>query len=226
MWRRAVPVISGLCATPALALFALAVADLVLGSGGGSDQAIAKSYLALLGALFAAVAGGTGVAIAASRLPARWRPHLLAIDGVVIVGLIVAWAVFMADPAALEYADARPLLEAELRIPKTAGGRDLVQAFVFTEGLLDTLHDDRIRDDGAFVILPWETTPYRVRSWVIEVLLHGVDSSAMFSLDLPTRPVASTEWSNWLPTDSSDDATVPPGLALRFRFRLIPYGQE
>lgn len=97
---------------------------------------------------------------------------------------------------------------------------------VFEGSLLNTFHDDQVRDEGSFVILPWDTTPYRVKAWAIDVLLNGDAGHATFSLGLPARPEVSTGWSDWLAPDNGAAMDVGSGLALRFRFRIVPNGQE
>ena len=88
-----------------------------------------------------------------------------------------------------------------------------------------TIKKNQIRAEGDFEILPWETTPYRVKEWAIQIIVQNHDLWTRFDLDLPTRPTESTDWSPWLIPSQKEGYEVPKDVTLRYRFRLIPYGQ-
>jgi len=142
-----------------------------------------------------------------------------------VVAMIAGWQIFIADPSPLEYDGARPQLEAEIRVPKAIGGAAAVDTVIFIEGLQYTRHDDQIRTDGDFEILPWDTAPYRVKEWAIQLIVQNHDIWTRFDLDLPPRPTESTDWSPWLAPSLQEGYDAPKDVTLRYRFRLIPYGQ-
>jgi MFS family permease len=225
MGRGAVAVVTGIATAPLFALLAFWLTDLSLTSGGGPDGALANAYFTTLMGLLGGLAGGIGAAfITAWRLPARLRPHFLIADAILVVGLIAGWGFLFAEPSPLEYADARPVLEAEIRVPQGLGV-DAIDAISFNEGLLDSRHDELVRNEDGFTILPWETTPYRVAAWEIQVIIANNPKWTRFVLDLPRRPTQSTEWSGWLMPTAGEALDLPADVALRYRFRLIPYGQ-
>ncbi|WP_461087996.1 hypothetical protein [Spirosoma gilvum] len=45
-------------------------------------------------------------------------------------------------------------------------------------------------------------------------------------MELPKRPAQSTEWSAWIPPIPRPEHPDPSGLSIRYRFRLVPYGQD
>nr|WP_298687178.1 hypothetical protein [uncultured Dongia sp.] len=226
MGRGAVAVVTGLCTAPLFGVLAFWIADLAIGPGSGPDGSIANAYLVLLIAIVAGLFGGIVTAlIAMFWLPPRLRPHALVGNAVLVFAMIVGWQVFIADPSPLEYDGARPSLEAEIRVPKAIGGAAAVSTIVLIDDLSNTRHDDQIRAEGDFEILPWETTPYRVKEWAIQIIVQNHDLWTRFDLDLPTRPTESTDWSPWLIPSQKEGYEVPKDVTLRYRFRLIPYGQ-
>lgn len=226
MGRGVVAALTGLCTSPLFGVLAFCLADLAIGPGSGPDGSIANAYLVLLIAIAAGLCGGVVAAVAAAFwLPPRFRRHALIGDVLLVVAMIAGWQIFVADPSPLEYDGARPLIEAEIRVPKAIGGAAAVGAIAFIDDLLETRHDDQIRTEGEFEILPWETTPYRVKEWAIQVILQNHEMWTRFDLDLPKRPAESTDWSPWLAPSAKEGYDMPKDVSLRYRFRLIPYGQ-
>lgn len=225
MGRGAIAVLTGLCAAPLFGVLGFWLTATLSGPGSGPDGSIANAYLALFAGLLVGIGGGVVTAIlVALFLPMRWRTYALIGDAVLVIAMLVGWQIAFAEPAPLEYGDARPLLETELRLPQSMGASS-IGAITFIEGLLDTRHDDQIRQEGDFIILPWETTPYRVKEWAIQIIVDGHQNWIRFDLDLPKRPTQSTDWSPWLTATAGDEWDVVEDISLRYRFRLIPYGQ-
>jgi hypothetical protein len=225
MGRGVVATLTGLCTAPLFGAFAFFLADLSVGPGSGPDGSIANAYLVLLIAIVAGLGGGVIAAVPMFWLPPRFRLHALPGNAALVVAMIAGWQIFIADPSPLEYGDARPQIEAEIRVPKAIGGAAAISAITFIDDLLDTRHDDQVRTEGEFEILPWETTPYRVKEWAIQIIVQNHELWTRFDLELPTRPTESTDWSPWLAPNQKDGYEVPKDVVLRYRFRLTPYGQ-
>lgn len=145
------------------------------------------------------------------------------ITGLMLAGWSLAWAVFAwNEPRQLDYHDKRAILEAEIRIDKALlKGRPVNEAVAlsYTGGDFDSFHLDKIREEGGFIILPWEITVHTVYRWAIWSTVSYVRS--YFPLNLPYRPSQSTEWSNWEAPSPFEGCATPAGLTLRYRFRLV-----
>lgn len=222
---------TGLCAAPLLVLAGFGIAQLVgRGGGGGSDQTIATGYLGLFLGMVLAVAGFVAAWYLGRAVADRHLPYLLGADAIALVAGVITWYRIAAPDPPLEYANQQPVLEVEARIPKAAlAGRPVtdVASVDFAGGTDQSVpHPEGVRDDGAFMVLPWETTPFRVRAWEVRVFLHERehDRESLFRLDLPRRPQRSTDWSGWVAPVTGEGSETPAGLAIRYRFRLIPYG--
>jgi hypothetical protein len=220
---------TGLCAAPLLALAGFALTAALLPSGGGgSDQTIAQGYMGLLGGIALALVGFFAVGWIARRVvPEQHVQYLLVADVVLLVVGIAAWRGFLAGDRVLEYAEGRGVLQIELRIPRAIVGTEPIDTVVsidFVGGSdLSDPHPERVRDDGDDVILPWETTPFRVRAWEISVFVRG--EPVLFALPLPRRPAGSAEWSEWIRSSEEPASPQSDGMTLRYRFLVIPHGQ-
>lgn len=229
MNRSLVFIATGLCAAPLLALAGFAIIEALMPSGGGgSDPRIARGYLGLVGGIVLAVVGFFALGWAAQRLvPEQQFGYLALADVIILVVGIVAWRSMLADDPALEYAEGRGVLQIEVRIPRVILGAEPIDAVVsidFAGGTdLSDPHPERVRDDGDAVILPWETTPMRVRAWEIRVFVRH--EPMLFALPLPRVPAGSARWSEWIPPSEIQDSTRSGGMTLRYRFLVIPHGQ-
>ncbi|MEJ7811057.1 MAG: hypothetical protein WKG32_11660 [Gemmatimonadaceae bacterium] len=229
MQRNLTLAITALCAAP-LFFFPAAVLVWRLGKGaGGSDVSIAYGYLGMLAGLLAAAAGAALTFYFARRyVPAAHQRDLQIADAVVAIMWVVIWSVIAAGPTKLEYDGRRAVLDVEVRAAKPLLRGERIDAAVsvdFAGGQdVNIPHPERVREDGAAVILPWETTPITVKEWAVRVFVRGQPS--WFPLSLPERPTASTEWSAWTAPAPREDYETPGGLALRYRFRLVPYGAQ
>jgi hypothetical protein len=213
-------VATGLCAAIATALLP--------SGGGGSDQAIGRGYAGMAGGIALAAAGFFALGWAAQRfVPAHRVRYLLAADAVLLVVGIVAWRGMLAPDPVLEYAEGRGVLQVEARLPRARHGADPIEEIVsigFAGGTdLSDPHPERRRDEGDAVILPWETTPMRVRAWDIDVIVRG--QPVRFTLPLPKVPASSAEWSAWTSPQADQGSLHARGLTLRYRFLVIPFGQ-
>jgi len=219
---------TGLCAAPLLALAGFAITSTLVGpGGGGSDQTIAQGYAGLLGGIALAVLGFFVVWYVARRfVPAQHLRYLVAADVLLLVVGIARWHRLLAMDPKLEYADGRAVLQVEVRIPQAILGGDPLDAVAsidFAGGQdLSEPHPERARQDGDAVILPWETTPIRVRAWHIRLIVRN--QAALFELPLPPVPVSSPHWSDWIRPSAREGYTGPEGVALRYRFLVRPHG--
>ena len=170
----------------------------------------------------------------AARRPAAQRfvpeqqvRYLLVADAVLLVIGIVVWRGMLAADPLLEYDAGRGVLQVELRLPRAILGAepiDAVASIDFAGGTdLSEPHPERVRDDGDAVVLPWETTPIRVRRWEIRVIVRG--EPVLFTLPLPRKPASSADWSAWTRPSASQGSTRLDGMTLRHRFLVIPFGQ-
>lgn len=218
-------ILTGVCAAPLFALAGAAITAWMAGTGGNSDTTIANGIMALLAGIVSGAAGGIGSALLAAHLvPRRFERRLLIGDGVAICIWVTALYIATWEPAQLSYDGYQPQIEAEVRVDKAAYPENAVGSIYFRESLLDSLHDDRRREEAGYIITPWDAIPYKVWSWNIDVLLNGHEKWIRFPVDLPARPSQSTDWSDWLLPIAVEGHETPQGVELRYRFRLIPYG--
>lgn len=220
-------ILTGLCVAPLFAFAGFGLSIFITGEGGGSDTAIANGVLALVVGIVVAIVGGIVTARLAARfVPPKRQYFLLIGDGALFCIWIAALSIATWEPSELRYEGSQALLEAEIRVEKTAYGRDAVGTVYFNEGMLDSLHSDSLREEGDYFITPWDTVPYKVRSWNIDVMLNGHQKWIRFPVDLPARPQPSTDWSDWQLPIPAEDHETPEGIGLRYRFRLVPYGSS
>ncbi|MEA2627491.1 MAG: hypothetical protein QOD06_3536 [Candidatus Binatota bacterium] len=228
MQRTLTLIATALCAAPLLVLAGFALVQaLGRGGGGGSDQSIASAYLGLVAGLAVAALGFVAIWQLGERLvPDRYLRHLQVADGIVLVAGLVLWSWLLAPDPRLEYAGNRGTLEVEARVARSILGGESVDAVVaidFAGGEDSSVpHPEGAREEGDFVVVPWQTTPITVRAWEVSVFVR--DRPAIFTLDLPPRPKRSTEWSGWIAPAARPGYETLEGLVLRYRFRLIPHG--
>lgn len=227
MERTVTLIATGLALAPAFFLAGSAISARMTRGSTGTDSSIAAAYLSVAVGLLCAVLGFLLVWMVARRFlsPGLLRPVQI-VDLVLIVGWLAAWNRFMTPTPAFEYPGHRAVLEVEARVADSLlAGSPVTSAvtisFVGGEDL-SLPHPEGVRTGEGSTILPWETTPIAVRSWEIRVALH--DTPSLFRLNLPKRPAASTEWSEWIPPAAAEEYATPAGLSLRYRFRLIPHG--
>lgn len=141
-----------------------------------------------------------------------------------LAGWCLAGVVFFRnEPRQLDYDGQRAVLEAEVRINKSLlEGRPASEAVAlsYTGGDFDTFHLDKSRQEGEFIILPWETTVHTVYQWAIWSTIAYKKS--YFLLDLPYRPGQSTAWSAWEAPKPHKYSVCPEGLSLRYRLLVLP----
>lgn len=226
--------IASLCAAPLFYFVTAKFIIVVNQDASGPDARLGVAYLSTWLGLAAIPAGFFLVWFLASRflLPDYLR-LLQVVDAVALVGWGFVWINYVnKQPQRLEYSGHRPVLEVELRATKAMfGGRSidsLIEMRYYRGTNFDTTHPDRVREEGDAVILPWETVPYEVDEWGMVVFLQS--QPVLFRLDLPRRPTQSTDWSDWVTPVSYQENAVSEearqGLTLRYRFRLVPHGQQ
>ncbi|KAA9355289.1 hypothetical protein [Larkinella humicola] len=223
--------VASLCAAP-LFYFLFSEVTVALNSQAtGPDARLGVAYLATWGGFLAAFVGFFVVwFLARYCLVETYLRYLQVFDGIALIG----WFVFYLNWSdqqeyRLDYPNHRAVLEVEMRAAQSFLKGEPIDKVLIPQFIgqdLDMSHVDRIRKEGNFVILPWETTPISLKKWQMRVFVHTTPVD--FPLDLPRRPQASTDWSAWLiPSDKQEDP-LPDGAlehtALRYRFRLIPHG--
>jgi hypothetical protein len=222
-----VSIATGLCAAPLLSLAGFAITNLLARpGGGGSDQTIAHGYLGLLAGIALAVIGFFVFWYSAQRfVPQQQMRYLIAADVVVLIAGIAAWHYTLASAPRVEYPAGRAVLQVEARIPKAILADDPIDAvasidFAGGEDLSDP-HPEGARADGDAVILPWETTPIRVRAWQIRVFVRG--APLLFELPLARMPESSAEWSQWIRPAAREGSSSQDAVMLRYRFQVLPH---
>lgn len=225
--------VASICTAP---LFYFLVSGIVFATNKGlsGDSGMAVAYLGTWGGFLAAFVGFFVVwFLARYFLVDNYLRYLQIYDGVALVGWFVLYLNWTSDqPYSLQYSDRRAVLSVEGRLTKPFlkdAAIDSVLTFQYIGQDLDEPHPDRIREEGNFVILPWDTTPLEVNKWKIRVFFHN--KPVDFLLNLPRHPEKSTEWSAWTaPLPEQQDEPLPDGvqqnLTIRYRFRLIPYGSQ
>jgi hypothetical protein len=227
MERFLVVVATALAPAPLLCMAGMALANAALGDSGGADRSIAVSYLALLAGIGTALVGAVPCGFLAARIGGGTQVRLLLLaDAIVLVVGVVVWARLLAPAPALEYADRTPSLDVEVRVADSvlSGARvtDAVAVDFVGGSDLSLPHPESARSEDGYAILPWETTPLRVRAWEVRVILHN--HPLLFRLGLPRRPSAATEWSDWIRPTPSEGFEMQEGIQLRYRFRLTAPG--
>lgn len=200
----------------------------------GPDSRLAVAYLSTFGGFAATIFGFFLIWFLTNNL---LMPHYLRVvqifDAIGIVGWVIVYFSFSAQqPQRLDYDGHRAVLEVELRATKALLDQRPIDSVIqlnycggtdFTIGL-----SDPVREEGQTVILSWQTVPYEVKEWKMCVFLEN--RPILFPLDLPKRPTQSTDWSGWIKPVQYQDSPLPEealaNLTLRYRFRLIPYGQQ
>ena len=218
-------------------LYYFAISGLIIAlnqSASGPDARLGVAYLSTFAGFAAAFIGFFLTWFLASRylLPQHLR-LLQIIDAVALAGWGITYMLYNnTQPQRLEYAGHTPVLYVELRASNALlNGQPItsvVETRFYSGTSFDTAHPELIRQEADAVVLPWETVPFEVDEWGMVVFLKN--NPVLFPIKLPRRPTQSTEWSEWVKPTSYQEDPVPPeaqqGLTLRYRFRLVPHGQE
>ncbi|GAB3320737.1 hypothetical protein GCM10027299_14270 [Larkinella ripae] len=223
--------VASLCAAP-LFFFLFSGIVFSMNKGLSGDSGLGAAYLGTWGGFLAAFAGFFLVWFLAQRFLAdHYLRSLQVFDGVALIGWIVAYFIWSDDqPYVLNYSDQRAVLEVEVRLTKpflNGQAIDSTVSFQFIGQDFESRQSVQTREEGNAVILPWETTPYEINGWRMRVFVRN--QPVDFRLDLPKRPLESTDWSGWSPPDVGQQREPLPNgvlasMALRYRFRLEPYG--
>ncbi|WP_421828875.1 hypothetical protein [Larkinella sp.] len=223
--------VASLCAAPLFYFLFFEVTVALNSHATGPDARLGVAYLATWGGFLAAFIGFFVVwFLARYFLVENYIRHLQIFDGIALIIWFILYLNWSDQQEyRLEYADHRAVVEVEMRATQSflkGAAIDSVLIPQFIGQDLDNPHPDRIRQEGNFVILPWETTPISLKKWHMRVFVHNTPVD--FPLDLPKRPQASTDWSAWLTPAAKQEDPLPDGalehIALRYRFRLIPHG--
>ncbi|GAB3782938.1 hypothetical protein GCM10028818_39830 [Spirosoma horti] len=148
----------------------------------------------------------------------------LMLAGWSLTGAVFAWN----EPRSLDYSKQWAVLEAEIRVAKSLlENQPLTRAVIpsFTGGNFEHSDARRVRDEGNFLVMPWETTVTVVYNWSIWITLLQA-KHVYFSLNLPYRPTQSTSWSAWQTPSTHKNSLTPTGITLRYRFRLVTQPAE
>ncbi|RRB04760.1 hypothetical protein [Larkinella rosea] len=225
--------VASVCTAP---LFYFLVSGLVFVSNKGltGDSGLAVAYLGTWGGFLAAFAGFFVVwFLARYFLVENYLRYIQIYDGMALVAWLVLYLSWTSDqPYTLDYSDRRAVLSVEARLTKSflkGAAIDSLIEFQYIGQDLDEPHPDRIREEGEFVILPWDTTPLEANKWEVRVFVRN--KPVDFMLNIPRRPQQSTDWSGWTaPAPGQQDELLPADVqqnfTIRYRFRLIPYGAQ
>lgn len=223
--------IASLCAAP-LFYFLFSAAVVGLSDPSGPDARLGVAYLATWGGFLAAFTSFFLTWFLINRFLAGPYLHFIQLfDGLALIGWFVVYMIWSDDqPYRLNYPDHRAVLAVEVRMTKpylNGQSIDSILEFQYIGQDFDTQHPDPIREEGNFVILPWETTPFEVNKWKMRVFVRN--KPVDFMLNLPRRPLESTNWSSWeAPRVEQQQEPLPDGvlqnMTLRYCFRLEPYG--
>lgn len=148
----------------------------------------------------------------------------LMVAGWSLTGAVFAWK----EPRSLDYSKQRGVLEAEIRVAKSLlENQPLTRAVIpsFTGGSFEHSDVRRVRDEGDFMVIPWETTVTVVYNWSIWITLLQA-KHVYFPMKLPYRPTQSTNWSAWETPSPHKHSITPTGITLRYRFRLLAQSAE
>ncbi|MFC5412106.1 hypothetical protein ACFPMF_22465 [Larkinella bovis] len=223
--------IASLCAAP-LYFFLFSGIVFSMNKGLSGDSGMAVAYFGTWGGFLAAFVGFWLTWLLAQRLLAdHFLRYLQLFDGVALIGWLVTYLIWSADePYVLQYADHRAVLDVEARVPKAfLNGQaiDSALGFQFIGQDFESRLPMPVREEGGFVILPWQTTPYEINKWRMRVFVYN--EPVDYQLDLPKHPQESTAWSGWItPSAGQQSEPLPARMAqnftLRYRFRLVPHG--
>ncbi|MFD2934860.1 Rossmann-fold NAD(P)-binding domain-containing protein [Spirosoma flavum] len=151
------------------------------------------------------------------------------VTGLIVAGWSIAGAVFAwKEPRHLDYTRQQAVIEAEIRMAKSLlNNQPLPQAVIpsFLGGDFDHSDAERIREEGDFLIMPWETKVTVVYNWTIWLTLLNTQH-LYFPMNLSYRPTQSTDWSAWAAPSPHKNSTTPTGITLRYRYRLVPQSVE
>ncbi|GAB3714694.1 hypothetical protein GCM10027592_54670 [Spirosoma flavus] len=218
---------ASLCATPIG--FFIAGWPLLSNNRGNSDQTIANGYGGLLFGTLGAIVAFIAVGFLASNLISKgYGRYVQLFDVIMTIGWAVTWFMFdYKQPYVLNYYEYTPVLDVDVRVKKSAlNGKPIDKAVevMFVGTSLTYYRDEQIHEDGDYVIRPWYGYLYTNKNWKVRVYLHSLYGD--FQMNLPRRPTESTEWSGWMNPTPNPEEKTPEGLSIRYRFRLIPHGQD
>ncbi len=223
MERLLTAVILGLCAAPLFFVLTIKGIDALNShTQPGQSTAFSASLFIGMGMVIAGFMLSGGVAwLAAGR--GYLRP-VQAITGLLVAGWGVAGAVFYwNEPYKLDYSGQKGVIDVEVRVAKSILGIQPPGEAItlsFTGGDGNITHNEQVRKEGDFLIVPWETTVTMVYNWSIWVTVLN-EHRLYFPMSLPYRPTHSTGWSGWESPSAHKGATTPIGIMLRYRFRLV-----
>ena len=213
----------GLCAAPLFFILTLLLIDFINRSDPSQSPSLSNSLVLGVGMAISGFVCLGGLAWFCAE-HGYLRPVQTA-TGLMVAGWGIAGAMFAwKEPRSLDYTAQQAVIEAEIRVAKSLlNSQPLTQAVVpsFSGGNVDHDNTARIREEGAFLIMPWETKVTVVYSWSIWITLLNMEH-LYFPLNLPYRPTQSTDWSSWTAPSPHKNSTTPAGLTLRYRFRLVP----
>ena len=217
----------GLCIAPLLFILTLILIDSLNRSDPSQNPTLSNGLVIAIGMAL-------GGFVALGGLAWYWAAHgylrpVQTVTGLLVAGWSIAGAVFAwKEPRPLDYTRQQAVIEAEIRVAKSLlGSQPLPQAVIpsFLGGNFDHTDVERIREEGDFLIMPWETNVTLVYNWTIWITLLNAQH-LYFPLNLPYRPRQSTDWSAWCTPSPHKHSAMPTGLTLRYRFRLVPITAE
>jgi hypothetical protein len=166
-----------------------------------------------------------------SYLPAGYLKHVHKLDAAGIVALLI-WAlvVFLGTTqhSAPEYAGKRATLDVEIRAPKTLladAPVTTLNAFLEKGKVEATRRLESARDEGDWMILPYELEVLSLNNWTVKVYRTNYQRSFempyYFKLALPRSPKGGVPWSDWIAPEPRNEWSGD-GVQIRYRWNVVP----
>jgi hypothetical protein len=192
-----------------------------------------------VGVGIAAYLGGFGAGVVTFAITFMWARFYIpddllkvaqAVSAMAIAGLVIWGAVAylgIAQHAPPEYAGQRATLDIEIRAPKSlldGAPVTVLSAFLENGSVRATRYLDCARDEGDWLVLPYELDVFSLHDWTAKVYRTNKHNSEMpyyFRLALPRSPKGAVPWSDWVAPEPRD-AWATDGVRIRYRWKLRP----
>ena len=202
MERMLTALAAGLWVAPLLALAVAFLYFRISPPTGGSDSTIAAGYMMLLLSTIGGIAGFAAafLSVRAFVLPQHLRT-VQVVDAAASPGSSsgpsFAWSSSAKHPAPT-YERHQALLNVEVRVPKDMlpGGTAGDMAVFFANGdASERRLEDKVREEGEFIIQPYEMSVSKLHDWSTAVLIDN--RRYFFPLKMPDNPQGNVPWSEW-----------------------------
>jgi len=169
-----------------------------------------------------------------SYVPQSMYTAITVVDVLGILGWCV-WGIMTAAASAQHdapvYPGQRATLDVEIRAPKDRIHQRMSSIFFTSIGVgasNEVKHQELVRENGDFEILPVEVTVLTMHSWAIHLMYQDPRNSVWnywFDLNLPDVPAGNVPWSDWIEPIIKSEYLPPDGITIRYRWTLTPEGE-